>query len=190
LLYLALATGNEEYVAFGRRSLNSIIKRSIRSLDGGLTWRARESEPTVTPYWRWGSAGIGMMMLRYRKALGESTWDSALEGLLIDVDRKYTLFPGRSFGLAGIGEFFLDLAHLGWSHEIGRRGARKALSGIMLFQLKRSGGIAFPGESLSRISCDFNTGSAGIAHFLHRLHNGGPPAFMLDELLQSGGPHP
>jgi serine/threonine protein kinase len=190
LLYLALATGNEEYVAFGRRGLDSIITRSIRSLDGGLTWKAREGEPTVTPYWRWGSAGIGMTMLRYRKALNESTWDSALEGLIIDVDRKYTLFPGRSFGLAGIGEFFLDLADFEWSGGIGMHGARKALSGIRLFQLKRSSGIAFPGESLSRISCDFNTGSAGIAYFLHRLLKGGPPAFMLDELLKSGGPRP
>jgi hypothetical protein len=125
-----------------------------------------------------------MSLLRYRQVLGASSEDAGfLPDLFIDADRKYTIFPGRFFGLAGLGEFHLDLAELGDNRERALTAARRALAGILLFKIERPGGLAFPGDSLARISCDFGTGSAGIALFLHRLLNGGGPAFMLDELL-------
>jgi hypothetical protein len=60
---------------------------------------------------------------------------------------------------------------------------RKLLSGCMLFPFEREGGLAFPGESLSRISCDFGTGGAGIALVMDRYRTRRGAAFMLDELL-------
>jgi hypothetical protein len=48
----------------------------------------------------------------------------------------------------------------------------------------QDGTIAFPSESLARISCDFGTGGAGIALFIHRLLTQSAPSFMLDELLE------
>jgi hypothetical protein len=54
---------------------------------------------------------------------------------------------------------------------------------VLLFRIERQQGTAFPGDTLSRISCDYGTGSAGIALFADRLVKDGPPAFMLDELL-------
>jgi hypothetical protein len=59
----------------------------------------------------------------------------------------------------------------------------KIASGISLFRVDRPTGTAFPGEELIRLSCDYGTGSAGIALFLHRLLNGGPTPYMVDELL-------
>ena len=44
-------------------------------------------------------------------------------------------------------------------------------------------GIAFPGDSLSRLSCDYGTGSAGVALFLNRLLGRQKSDFMLDPLL-------
>ncbi|HEY0515126.1 MAG TPA: class III lanthionine synthetase LanKC [Thermoanaerobaculia bacterium] len=186
LLYLYLVTRNERYLSLGHKGLRFVAAEGFRNADGGLTWKAKEGEPTYTPYWRWGSAGIGMTLLRYRQALGDSIAEtSLLPDLFIDVDRKYTIFPGRFFGLAGLGEFHLDLAELGEDRELALTAARRALAGILLFQLPRPGGLAFPGDSLARISCDFGTGSAGIALFVHRLLKGGRPAFMLDELLET-----
>jgi serine/threonine protein kinase len=185
LLYLFLITGREELLSVGHKGMQHVAARALRNPDGGLTWRAKEGELTYTPYWRWGSAGIGMVLLRYAQVLRDPGYGmSLLEGLLVDADRKYTLFPGRFFGLAGIGELHLDVAHLGRDREQALAGARKALAGIQLFQLERDAGIAFPGETLARISCDYGTGSAGIVLFLHRLLHGGQPAFMLDELLE------
>ncbi len=184
LLYLYQVTRKGEFLAAGHRGLQFVAAKGIRNADGGLTWKARESAPTYTPYWRWGSAGVGMALLRYRQVLGDPSYGSALiEDLLIDTDRKYTIFPGRFFGLAGIGELYLDLAAMDGDRERALAGARKALSGILLFQVERGPGLAFPGETLARISWDLGTGGAGIALFLHRLLHGGPQAFLLDELL-------
>jgi serine/threonine protein kinase len=188
LLYLHRITRNEELLAVGHRGLQFVAAKALRNADGGMTWKAKEGEPTYTPYWRWGSAGIGMVLLRYRRALGDPAYGTALiEDLLIDTDRKYTIFPGHFFGLAGIGGLYLDLATMATAdadRERALAGARKALSGILLFQLEKKSGLAFPGETLARISCDYGTGGAGIALFIHRLLKGGTPAFMLDELLE------
>jgi hypothetical protein len=184
LLYLYLVTGREEFLGAGHQGMQFVASRALRNPDGGLTWRAREGELTFTPYWRWGSAGIGSVLLRYRRVLGDPAYGTKiLDDLLIDTDRKYTIFPGWFFGLAGIGDFYLDLAEMGGDREAALAGAHKVLSGIRLFQLEREDGIAFPGETLSRISCDFGTGGAGIALFLHRLLHGGRPAYLLDELI-------
>ena len=184
LLYLHLATRDAEFLEIGQRGLRFVAERAIRNADGGLTWRAKEGEPTYTPYWRWGSAGVGVALLRYLAAIDDPRHAELLAGLLLDTDRKYTIFPGRFFGLAGIGDFYLDLAAFGRHGAAALAGARKTLAGLLLFRLEREEGIAFPGESRSRISCDFGTGGAGIALFLHRLQSGGPPAFLLDELLR------
>lgn len=189
LLYLYRVTGHEEFLTAGHQGMQFVASRALRNPEGGLTWKAKEGELTFTPYWRWGSAGIGSVLLRYRRVLGDPTYGTKiLDGLLVDTDRKYTIFPGRFFGLAGIGDFYLDLAELGGDRETALAGARKVLSGIRLFQLERPAGVAFPGETLSRISCDYGTGGAGIALFLHRLLHGGRPAFLLDELID-GRPH-
>jgi serine/threonine protein kinase len=186
LLYLYLATGNEEGLQVGRKGLEFVVDKAIENLDGGITWRAWEGEPTYTPYWRWGSCGIGISLLRYWRALDEPHYKQLVDDILIDTDRKYTIFPSFFFGLAGIGDFYIDLAMLGEENEreSALLGARKALAGLLLYRLEREGGLAFPGESLSRISCDFGTGSAGIAFFLHRYMTQDKPLFMLDELLQ------
>jgi len=44
---------------------------------------------------------------------------------------------------------------------------------------------AFPGDGLSRISCDYATGISGIILFLHRFLYDGKSDFMLDELLEN-----
>ncbi len=187
LLYLYAATGDERFYDIGQRAIRFVAARAIRNADGDLTWRAREGEPTYTPYWRWGSSGVGIALLRYLAVADDPLHADLLSGLFPDANRKYTIFPGRFFGLAGIGDFHLDLAAFGRHREEARAGAERALAGLLLFRLERESGIAFPGESRSRISCDFGTGGAGIALFLHRLRHGGGPIFMLDELLGRSG---
>jgi lantibiotic modifying enzyme len=137
------------------------------------------------PYWRLGSAGVGMATLRFYRLLQEPRYLSILEKIFIDTDRKYAVLPGVFMGLSGIGEFLLDM------HDVfgGTRylqSAHKAAQGIMNFRVDRAG-IAFPGEMLSRLSCDYGTGSAGIALFLNRLQGHQIGNFMLDALFQKRG---
>jgi hypothetical protein len=54
----------------------------------------------VYPYWKMGSAGVGMAMLRYYRLLGEEKYKDMLELIYFDTNKKYTLFPGLFNGLA------------------------------------------------------------------------------------------
>jgi hypothetical protein len=62
--------------------------------------------------------------------------------------------------------------------------ARKVAAGIDLFRVNKPEGIAFPGDELVRLSCDFGTGSIGIAVFLNRLASPKPPMFHLDQTFE------
>jgi hypothetical protein len=54
----------------------------------------------------------------------------------------------------------------------------------MQFRVERQG-IAFPGDMLSRLSCDYGSGSAGIVLFLNRLQGQRGSDFMLDCLFEN-----
>ncbi|WP_266170420.1 lanthionine synthetase C family protein [Dyella subtropica] len=183
LLYLYLATGKDEYLKVGRQGIAWILEQGRLNADGGLTWVARNRTPSYTPYWRWGSSGIGRVLLRYWRVTGDGLYGERINDIHIDCDRKYTIFPGYFFGLAGIVEFYMDLARFPEWEEKAMESAKKLLAGSLLFQIERSGGLAFPGESLNRISCDFGTGGAGIALVMNRYLTRCGSSFMVDELV-------
>lgn len=184
LLYLSLATGDERYMRVGRQGLAQVLDSGSRNPDGGLSFLVREDEVTRTPYWRWGSAGVGITLLRYLAVADDPLYRQALDDIHLDTDRKFSIFPGQHLGLAGLGEFYVDWANFDPADARTDASARKVLSGILPFMLRRKQGLAFPGETRARISCDFGTGSAGIAFYLHRMLTKDKPAFMVDELLE------
>src|SRR6266700_1904225 len=183
LLYLYLITKKEHYLAVGLHALDFDLAAATRTKDGGLSWgEAVGSTSPLYPYWRFGSAGIGMTTVRFQRLVGSPRYQSILEQIYIDTDRKYAVFPGRFSGLAGLGEFLLDMHDLSGERRF-LESANKAAEGIMHFRVKRNG-TAFPGELLSRLCCDYGTGSAGIALFLNRLRGNQKSDFVLDELFE------
>ena len=122
------------------------------------------------PYWRFGSAGIGSVMIRFYSILGESRYLKLAEKTARHAATKYALFPGQFLGLSGIGEFFIDLYNF-TGQEKYLNDAFKVAEGVLLYQVKRPEGLAWPGEELLRICTDYGTGSAGIGMFLNRLVN-------------------
>jgi serine/threonine protein kinase len=182
LLYLYLTTREERFLAGGMEALASDVAAGKVTLDGGLSWGAAvQSQDTVYPYWRHGSAGIGAAVLRYNKVLQDDTYCRVLDQVFIDTDRKYAVLPGRFMGLAGIGDFLIDA----WAFT-GKQAyldsAQNVAEAVLKFSVNRNG-TAFPGDFLSRLCCDYGTGSAGIALFLNRLHSKAAPDFLLDDLL-------
>lgn len=188
LLYLHCATGEERFLATGRQAIEWVMHKSVRNVEGGLTWRARDRTATFTPYWRWGSSGIGRVLLRYWHATGDAAYAEPMEHIHIECDRKYTIFPGYFFGIAGIAEMYLDMARFPRWETMALAATRRLLAGAMLFPVERAGGLAFPGESLTRISCDFGTGGAGVALVMDRYRKRDGASFMLDELLPDWAP--
>ncbi|HEV8492205.1 MAG TPA: class III lanthionine synthetase LanKC [Candidatus Angelobacter sp.] len=187
LLYLYLATRNESFLEAGRRGLEFDLSFAVTTKDGGLSWRqATQGQSPLFPYWRFGSAGIGTAVLRFARLLGTEHYQSVLEKIFIDTDRKYVVLPGKFIGLAGIGDFMLDMHQLtGEARYLDS--ARKAAEGIRQFRVERQQGIAFPGDMLSRLCCDYGTGSAGIGLFLNRLLHQCTNDFMLDSLFEQSG---
>jgi hypothetical protein len=88
-------------------------------------------------------------------------------------------------GLAGLGGFLLDM-HQFFPEDKYLNSARKVADGIMHFRVDRQG-AAFPGAMLSRLSCDYGTGSSGVALFLNRLLGRQGDDFMLDSLFAFKG---
>jgi hypothetical protein len=182
LLYLHLATFDESFLAAGLKALEFDLDFGRPTKDGGLSWPASElASSPLYPYWRMGSAGVGQAVLRYYRVLRDPRFLSILERIFVETDRKYAVLPGRFTGLAGLGDFLLDMYDtFGDARYLSS--AWKVAGGIHQFRVERSG-IAFPGDLLARLTCDYGTGSAGIALFLHRLIAGGEADFMLDRLM-------
>ena len=186
LLYLYLATKDELFLQVGQEALDFDLSHGVK-LGNSLLWPTHTGEDrSLVPYWRYGSAGVGTVILRYYQVLGTERYRVLLDDIRQEMNRKHAIYPGRGFGLASLGELLLDMAYAGIEAEKSREMAAKVASGIVLFQLdKGDQGIAFPGADLWKISCDYFSGSAGIALFLHRLLHPGPADFMLDELIPS-----
>lgn len=184
LLYLYLATGDECFLLAGQQGLEFDLSQACPTKDGGLSWPdTAGSKSPLYPYWRTGSAGIGIALLRFYRLMGTDRYRSILEKIFIDVDRKYAVSPGLFSGMAGLGEFLLDMYEFSGERKY-CESAHTVAKGIMHFRVERNG-IAFPGESLDRLCCDMGTGSAGVALFLSRLLDGTSGAFMLDSLFTS-----
>jgi lantibiotic modifying enzyme len=185
LLYLYLAGGKKRFLDVGMKALDFDMNNASPSLKGeSISWmRFADEGYVVYPYWKIGSAGVGTAMLRYYRLLGEKKYRDMLELIYIDTTRKYTIFPGMFSGLAGLGEFLLDLHQVtNESHHFDA--AYRVAAGISLFKIEKKQGLAFPGDMLRRISCDYGTGSAGVGHFLYRLtHREEAGSFNLDRLF-------
>jgi lantibiotic modifying enzyme len=190
LLYLYAACGREEFLDGGIRALDYDLNSSVPTKDGGLSWRRKdddENNRVVYPYWKHGSAGVGMALIRYASFLGEPRYQDVLEKLFLNLDRKYAVYPGLFIGLTGVGETLLDFHRFTGENRF-LRSAHKIATGLSLFRIERDQGLAFPGDMLMKICCDLATGSAGIGRFFHRLVNGGPTPLVLDELLANRKP--
>jgi class III lanthionine synthetase len=182
LLYLYLATDEEEFLAAGQKALDFDLSYGVETPDQGLSWPSMaEVRSPLYPYLRYGSAGIGTAVIRFDEVLHLEKYRTVLKKIVIDTDRKYAVFPGRFIGLAGVGDFLLDMYRFR-GEERYLESAVKVAEGIMNFQVQHNG-TAFPGDMLSRLCCDYGTGSAGIGLFLNRLVGRQQSDFMLDALL-------
>lgn len=183
LLYLDRALGGGRYEGAAVQAFEGDLAQAVEIDGGGLSWPRDDSgKKLILPYWKWGSAGVGIVALRFLKALRDPRYGDLVDKIHVDCDRKYANFPGRNDGLAGIGEFLLD-AFLETRDPKYLNSAYKAARGLRLFSIQTEQGVAFPGNGLSRVSCDLATGSAGILLFLDRLSRPRPADFLLDGLL-------
>jgi lantibiotic modifying enzyme len=167
LLYLYQATQDSQYLRCAESALEFEIARSI-GRDDGLTWGRGPDDKITFPYWRFGSSGVGSVLIRFYDALHIDRYRHlAVKAAQYSIG-KYGLFPGQFFGLSGVGEFFLDMYNVTGNPEY-RDEMQQIVKRILLYRIETEKGTAFPGDDLLRISNDLGTGSAGVGLFLSRF---------------------
>jgi tRNA A-37 threonylcarbamoyl transferase component Bud32 len=178
LLRLFQLTGDEALLVSGRNALEFDLTHGTSPEPGVMSYPERVDGRTLEPYLEVGTAGIVKVALRY------GLQSERLCEQLRDVHRKYCVFPGLFFGLAGCAELFIDAFFLKNDSRFLQM-ARRPLAGIRdLYLLTLSSGVAVPGEGLFRISCDYATGIAGVLRSFSRFVDADTADFMLDEIGQ------
>ncbi len=183
LLYLYLGTREKRFLDIGVNALKADIAFGVPQQGGYISFPEEPGGQIVSPYWRYGSAGICTTLIRYAVVTKDPELVLMLSDILPDVKRKYTVFPSLFSGLAGLGNLLLDY-HMLMGDSDALDVAKAIARGISLFKVQRDDHVLFPGELLYRFSADFSTGAAGIGLFLWRLRNMTSNFnFLLDELL-------
>jgi len=167
LLNLHLATGDARYLSYARAGVE--FECAHARVDGDrAVWGRAQGDFMEAPYWRLGASGVGSVLIRFAALLGDNRYRELAEKAANAVVTKYAILPQQFTGLSGIGEFLLDMYVFTGERRYLDNALRLA-RGVLLFQITRPEGIAFPGEELTRICTDYGTGSAGVGLFLLRL---------------------
>jgi serine/threonine protein kinase/rhamnogalacturonyl hydrolase YesR len=185
LIYLSKARPGEGFLETAIKAVDFEIAH-CQYLDDVLLWYphvdARASDPK-SPHMRYGTAGVGTVVLRAYLASGEPRLRKFAERCANTVTDRHTNKLWYNYGMAGYGEYLLDMYRL-LGDERYLNWAYFQAEGLLPHRIYKEEGIAFAAEELFRISCDLAGGSAGIGLFLHRLLRPEQPHFLLrDELL-------
>ncbi|HWK88966.1 MAG TPA: lanthionine synthetase C family protein, partial [Longimicrobium sp.] len=176
LLYLHVLTGRGDFRAHAVAGVEYDLAKRVEG-ELGWQWSRHEGDTIVYPYHVHGSAGIGSVLIRFHRWLGDERYRELAVRVAEDAFVKYAYMPGLFEGLAGIAELMLDVYRF-TGEERFRAHAWDIAETILWFRMEREGGTAFPGGWLTRISNDYATGAAGIGLFLSRLLDGGPRLFL------------
>jgi lantibiotic modifying enzyme len=167
LAHLHLLTGRADFRNAAIGALEFDLQKKVED-ELGWGWHRFEGDKLVSPYWIHGASGIGSVAIRIYRLLGVEHHYAAACRIADDAFIKYTVFPGLFNGLAGIGEFMLDM-HDATGNKVYEDRAFDIADTILLFEIDHLNGGAWPGDGLSRISNDYSSGAAGIGLFFTRL---------------------
>jgi len=184
LLYLHAARPDEAFLSAAEKALDFELAHAQRR-DNVIMWFQHHGitgGPRL-PYARYGTAGFGAAALRLYATTGELRFRRVADECAHTVATRHANKLWQDYGLAGFGEFLLDMYRfLGDENYL--HNAYHVATGILPNRIVRPAGFAFAGVDQLRISCDVGMGSAGIGLFLHRLLNPRLPRFLFpDEML-------
>jgi len=167
LLYLYKATQESKYLEYAQLGIEREIARSV-DRDGALAWTRAPEDKITFPYWRFGSSGVGSVLIRFYDVLRIDRYRELAARAAQYGSGRYTVTPGQFFGLSGVGELLLDMYHFTGNRRYLDE-AYQVVRKLLLYEINTERGTAFPGEDLMRISNDLATGSAGIGFFFSRF---------------------
>ncbi|RKE17449.1 class IV lanthionine synthetase LanL [Streptomyces sp. TLI_171] len=179
LLATARATRRSDLRGLAVRAGDTLLAAADHDGDAAW-WGSGETVggDTRMPNWCSGSSGVGTFLIRLWAATGETRFRTAAEAAGAAVLRsRWQTSPAACHGLAGNGQFLLDLAQL--LHDPRYLHHAAELAGCLdARHAVRDGRRLIPDESVVDVVADYQTGTAGALDFLHRLQHGGPRPWM------------
>ncbi|MGH3757451.1 lanthionine synthetase LanC family protein [Actinophytocola sp.] len=172
LLHAGRDLGNSAAVELATTVAHGLLTIATPVADGrAISWRHRDGSDTVWSHWCNGAAGVGGFLA----ALGSATGDEEISAAAVRAGRAITLTRPfgsccRCHGLAGDGDFLLDVAALPGHREEFHASARYI--GRKLEALKFDDGTApkWGHEGDGEPRPGFMRGYTGIHSFRLRLH--------------------
>ncbi|MDG4830044.1 class IV lanthionine synthetase LanL [Solwaraspora sp. WMMD1047] len=177
LLALGRATDSRAYLDLASAAAGTLAATALDDR-GAAYWPSGERPGPMTAHLCNGSSGIGTFLAGAWRHRPDERLGALVAATARAVRRmRFCAAPGQCHGLAGDGEFLLDLAGLpglahcrGWAAELaGSVHARQAL---------RAGRFVSADESGDTFRADFAAGVGGVLAFLVRLRHGGTRSWL------------
>lgn len=179
LLAAHQATGDAELLAGAERAGRTLAATARRQGEAAR-WPQSAGDPATVRLTHWcsGSSGVGSFLIRLWRATGDPAARelAVAAGLAVLADRWHS-GSSACHGLAGDGEFLLDLAQL-TGEERFALGAEELARLLAARAALRDGLLVLPDETGTGCAAAYGTGTAGALAFLLRLLHGGPRLWL------------
>ncbi|MFI8100955.1 class IV lanthionine synthetase LanL [Streptomyces sp. NPDC086023] len=182
LLAAGRSTGEERYLRLAGAAARTLAG-AVRVEGGAAYWPADDTRAAHRTHWCSGSSGIGTFLLRAGVANGDGTLLSlARRAAEASYRTRRHASPAQCHGLAGDGDFLLDLADA-TGEESHRERARELAAFLRARHALRDGRAVAPDETGAAVVADYGTGLSGVLAFLLRLRHGGRRLWLPDAAL-------
>jgi hypothetical protein len=191
LLAAAQATGDQRYLEMAEEA-GATLRRAVHRPGDAAWWPVGEETDPADPYrmahWCSGSSGVGTFLLRLWQVTKDPVDRELAEAAAIAVRRvRWQVTTTACHGLAGDGQFLLDLAHA-LGDERYRLWAEELAACLHAQAIERDGRLVVPTEDGVSFHPGYGTGLAGVLDFLLRLRHGGPRLWLPDAAPATGAP--
>jgi len=185
LLAASRATGENDYLELAVSAAETLF--AVAQLDrGAASWPRNEDGGAGMTHWCSGSSGVGTFLVRLWKRTGDPRFGDLVAQAAEAVRRtRWHAGTAQCHGLAGDGEFLLDLADAA-GEESYREWAGELAVSMYARHALRDGRMVVPNDTGTAIVADYNTGLGGVLAFLLRLRYGGPRLWLPEALTRFG----
>jgi tRNA A-37 threonylcarbamoyl transferase component Bud32 len=182
LLATALATDWSDCLALACRAGETLLA-NMTVVEDVAQWGAGPGDPPTAPYWCHGASGIGSFLARLHHVSGDERFGQAAQmSAQAVLENSWRGSLGQCHGLAGNGEFVLDMAQ--WVDAARYEALAHQLAHVILTsRTYREDQVVFPNEHQG-VSATWGDGVSGILSFFLRLRHHSSRLWMVDALFE------
>ncbi|MFE6707580.1 lanthionine synthetase LanC family protein [Bacillus thuringiensis] len=168
--YLYECTSDTQYLILSETLIEKILSHT-KYIFKGTTLPIQLNSNVCSPYLANGGAGLVKTIIRYlnHSVTNKDVFEKHLLSLLDGIDSKFVSNPSYFYGLAGIGDAFLDAYHY-FNNESYLIKAYDIFRSMQLFKIPFQKNYYYPGVDLMNLGLDFEKGLAGILYFYIKLN--------------------